>query len=96
MSAAHVVIWVISWAFFACLVAGTVVVLWRAYIESRDPIWDGRQPWEDWSHWEDDVLVIDDEPCCEPDYSYDLGRYVHTGPNCRSADYEYLKREREQ
>jgi hypothetical protein len=36
----------------------------------------------------------DDEMCCEPDYSYDLGRYVHTGLKCRNADYEYLKAER--
>jgi hypothetical protein len=34
----------------------------------------------------------DDEPCCEPDYSYDLGRHVHA-TGCRNADSDtkYLR-----
>lgn len=42
----------------------------------------------------DEEIDDDDAMCCEPDYSYDLGRYVHTGLKCRNADYEYLKAER--
>ena len=75
------------------MVAGFIVslyVCWVGHQESRND-----QPWDEWSHREGDTLVITDEPCCEPDYSYDLGRYVHTGKNCRDADYEYLRKERE-
>lgn len=41
-----------------------------------------------------ECIVDDDQACCEPDYSYDLNRYVHTGASCRGSDYEYLQNER--
>jgi hypothetical protein len=45
-------------------------------------------------------LVLSEEPdsdemCCEPDYSYDLNRYVHAdGCSRADADTEYLRNER--
>jgi hypothetical protein len=43
-----------------------------------------------------EMLDDDGEPCCEPDYSYDLGLFVHSR-NCRNADSDtdYLRRERD-
>jgi hypothetical protein len=93
----HLLIKAVELVVIAGAVFMTVMVLAVAINESRAEVIEPvvKQPWDEWSHWEDDVLVVTDEPCCEPDYSYDLGRYVHTGKNCRGSDYEYLRKARE-